>query len=102
MSISIRHQITLKTTKKDKLLGKDSYISTGSKGVLAHDPRIDKVKNLKKPQSILIYAKGFMLISEESLGTCDNCNGPVIHKFCRKYNGYIGKCTACNVNWRES
>ena len=48
------------------------------------------------------YKKGFMLIPEESLGPCQNCGNGTIMKFCKKYNGYIGKCTHCNVNWRES
>ncbi|MDH3339984.1 MAG: hypothetical protein OEL84_01720 [Nitrosopumilus sp.] len=48
------------------------------------------------------YQKGFMLIPEESLGPCDNCGNGTIIKFCKKYGGYIGKCTFCNVNWRES
>jgi len=34
---------------KRKKIGADGYISTGSGGVLAHDPRIDKIKNLRKP-----------------------------------------------------
>jgi hypothetical protein len=50
----------------------------------------------------VMYKKGFMLIPEESLGTCENCGYGTIVKFCKKYNGYIGKCTACNTNWRES
>ena len=48
------------------------------------------------------YQKGFMLILEESLGPCQNCGNVTIIKFCKKYAGYIGKCTSCNVNWRES
>ena len=48
------------------------------------------------------YRKGFMLIPEESLGPCDNCGNGTVIKFCKKYGGYIGKCTTCNVNWRES
>ncbi|MDH3779726.1 MAG: hypothetical protein OES15_02605 [Nitrosopumilus sp.] len=49
-----------------------------------------------------LYEKGFMLIPEESLGPCESCGNGKIIKFCRMYNGYIGKCTSCNVNWRES
>ena len=49
-----------------------------------------------------LYEKGFMLIPEESLGSCENCGDGTIIKFCRKYNGYMGKCTTCGVNWRES
>ena len=43
------------------------------------------------------YRKGFMLIPEESLGPCDNCGNGTVIKFCKKYGGYIGKCTTCNV-----
>ena len=49
-----------------------------------------------------LYEKGFMLIPEESLGSCENCGDGTITKFCRKYNGYMGQCTTCGVNWRES
>jgi len=35
--------------KKRRKIGADSYISTGSGGILAHDPRPDKVRKLKKP-----------------------------------------------------
>jgi len=49
-----------------------------------------------------LYEKGFMLIPEESLGPCENCGDGTIIKFCRKYNGYMGTCTACGANWRES
>lgn len=46
--------------------------------------------------------KGFMLIPEESLGPCMNCGEGTLIKYCRQYNGYMGKCTACGINWRES
>ena len=49
-----------------------------------------------------MYKKGFMLIPEESLGPCENCGDGTIIKFCKKYDGYIGKCTACDAAWRES
>ena len=32
-----------------KKIGADGYISTGFGGVLAHDPRPDKIHRLKKP-----------------------------------------------------
>ena len=50
----------------------------------------------------LTYHKGFMLIPEEFIGPCMSCGNGTIIKFCRKYNGYIGKCTTCNVNWKKS
>ena len=50
----------------------------------------------------VIYKNGFMLIPEGSFGLCENCGDGTIIKFCKKYDGYIGKCTACNSNWRES
>ena len=49
-----------------------------------------------------VYEKGFMLIPEESLGPCHNCGEGTIMKYCKKYNGYVGKCTSCGINWRES
>ena len=51
---------------------------------------------------IELFGKGFMLIPEESLGPCENCGDGTIIKFYKMYNGYIGKCTTCNINWRES
>ena len=48
------------------------------------------------------FEKGFMLIPEESIGPCLTCGSGTIIKFCRKYDGYIGKCTVCNTNWKES
>jgi len=49
-----------------------------------------------------LYEKGSMLIPEESLESCENCSDGTIIKFCRKYSGYMGQCTTCDVNWRKS
>ena len=48
------------------------------------------------------FEKGFMLIPEESLGPCMSCGEGTIIKFCRQYSGFMDKCTACGINWRES
>lgn len=49
-----------------------------------------------------MYDKGFFLIEEEQIDLCMSCGEPCFIKFCKKYNGYIGKCAACDISWRES
>jgi len=73
--------------------------------IVVNSPRellTQRRKEIKDVTKQTKYEKGFMLIPEESLGPCDNCGDGTIIKFCKKYGGYIGKCTACDINWRES
>lgn len=46
--------------------------------------------------------KGFFLIEDEIIDICIHCGGPALIKYCKKYNGYRGKCTSCDCNWAES
>jgi len=46
--------------------------------------------------------KGYFIIDDEKGDICLNCGEITLIKFCKKYNGYIGKCTICDVNWRLS
>ena len=47
-------------------------------------------------------SKNFYLIEEESQDNCINCGEPCFIKYCKKYNGYRGKCPSCDSNWAES
>ena len=33
---------------------------------------------------------------------CINCGHPAYRRWEKRYNGYIGFCTHCDSNWRES
>ena len=33
---------------------------------------------------------------------CIHCNHPAYKRWSHSYNGFIGFCTECNDNWRES
>ena len=49
-----------------------------------------------------MYDRNFYLIEEEEIDKCICCGEPCFKKWCRKYNGFIGKCPACDSSWRES
>ena len=34
--------------------------------------------------------------------TCVLCGHPAYKRWDKKYNGYLGFCTECDYNWRES
>lgn len=39
---------------------------------------------------------------DEGDNTCINCGYPAYKKWDKKYNGYLGFCTRCDAQWRES
>lgn len=39
---------------------------------------------------------------DEGDNTCMNCGMPAYKRWEKRYNGYVGFCTRCNVTWAES
>jgi len=39
---------------------------------------------------------------KEDDNTCLICGHPAYRRWDKKYSGYIGFCTECDSNWRES
>lgn len=33
---------------------------------------------------------------------CENCGNPAYKRWDKTYSGYVGFCTYCDTNWRES
>ncbi len=50
----------------------------------------------------LYWATYFGQFHSDGANTCLNCGGLAYKYYENKYNGYRGKCPACDVDWPES
>ncbi len=48
------------------------------------------------------YCEYWGQFHEDGVNTCIHCGGPAHQRWEKRYNGYIGFCTACDCTWPES